>query len=154
MFKQDGILIIELDAKLDVDLLKKDEGHSHTFDALISGCKTSLREILMVQIQHCYWELRFPRILLFPQNPRGCFVVNQFRLYQGVLRSLIFTFFCSLVSNESLILIQKKMIYHVSSVYTHDPSLKLKKHGPSCEKLVCYIIIEVTLVNGYFFLEQ
>ena len=33
MFKQDGILIIELDAKLDVDLLKKDEGHSHTFDA-------------------------------------------------------------------------------------------------------------------------
>lgn len=48
MFKQDGILIIELDSKLAVDLLKKDEGHSHSIDALITGCKTSLREIPIV----------------------------------------------------------------------------------------------------------
>lgn len=39
-------------------------------------------------------------------------------------------------------------------VYTlMTPSLKLKKYGPSCEKLVCYIIIKDTVVYGDFFLE-
>ena len=49
-------VIFELDAKLIVDLLQKEEGHPNCIRALVSDCKTGLRDIPMVQIQHCYRE--------------------------------------------------------------------------------------------------
>ena len=49
-------MIIELDAKLVVDLLKKDEGNPNRIDAIASDCKSRLNEIPMVQIQHYYRE--------------------------------------------------------------------------------------------------
>lgn len=39
-------VIIELDVQLIVDLLKKDDGHPNSIDALVSEFKTGLREIL------------------------------------------------------------------------------------------------------------
>ena len=49
-------LIIELDAKLIVDLLQKSDGHRNCIDALVSDCKTELKNIPRVQINHCYCE--------------------------------------------------------------------------------------------------
>ena len=49
-------VIIELDAKLIVDLLQKEEGHQNCIDALVSDFKSELRAIPMVQVQHCYRE--------------------------------------------------------------------------------------------------
>ena len=50
-------VIIELDAKLIVDLLQKEEGHQNCIDAFVSDCKSELRAISMVQVQHCYREV-------------------------------------------------------------------------------------------------
>ena len=49
-------MIIELDAKLIVDLLQKSDGHRNCIDALVSDCKTELENIPRVQINHCYYE--------------------------------------------------------------------------------------------------
>ena len=49
-------VIIELDAKLFVDLLQNEDSHQNCIDALVSDCKSELRAIPMVQIQHCYRE--------------------------------------------------------------------------------------------------
>ena len=49
-------VIIELDAKLIVDLLQKTDGHQNCIDALVSDCKTELGNIPRVQINHCYRE--------------------------------------------------------------------------------------------------
>ena len=43
-------VIFELDGKLIVDLLQKEEGHPNCIGALVSDCKTGLRDIPMVQI--------------------------------------------------------------------------------------------------------
>lgn len=86
-------VIFELDAKLIVDLLQKEEGHPNCIRALVSDCKTGLRDIPMVQIQHCYREANkcadalFRREALLPQD----FVVfldppaEVFGLCRGVL---------------------------------------------------------------------
>jgi len=50
-------VIIELDAKLIVDLLQKEDGHQNCIGALVSDCKSELGAIPMVQIQHCYQEV-------------------------------------------------------------------------------------------------
>ena len=47
-------VIIELDAKLIVDLLQNPDGHRNCIDALVSDCKTELGNIPRVQINHCY----------------------------------------------------------------------------------------------------
>ena len=49
-------VIIELDAQVVVDLLKKNASHPNGIGALVNDCKNGLREIPMVQIRHCYWE--------------------------------------------------------------------------------------------------
>ena len=49
-------MIFELDAKLIVDLLQKEDGSQNSIDTLVSDCKSGMREIPMVQIQHCYCE--------------------------------------------------------------------------------------------------
>ena len=49
-------MIIELDAKLIVDLLQKPNDHRNCIDALVSDCKTELGNITRVQINHCYHE--------------------------------------------------------------------------------------------------
>lgn len=49
-------VVFELDAKLIVDLLQKEEGHLNSIGALVSDCKAGLKEIPMVKIQHCYRE--------------------------------------------------------------------------------------------------
>ena len=49
-------VIIELDAQVVVDLLKKNASHPSGIGALVNDCKNGLREIPMVQIWHCYWE--------------------------------------------------------------------------------------------------
>ncbi|KAL0001759.1 hypothetical protein SO802_015540 [Lithocarpus litseifolius] len=49
-------VVFELDAKLVVDLLKKDIENSNSIDVLVADCKEGLKEIPMVRIQHCYME--------------------------------------------------------------------------------------------------
>ena len=49
-------VIIELDAKLFVDLLQNEDSHQYCIDALVSDCKSELRAIPVIQIQHCYRE--------------------------------------------------------------------------------------------------
>ena len=49
-------VIFELDAKLIVELLQKEDGQPNSIGALVSDCKARLKEIPIVQIQHCYRE--------------------------------------------------------------------------------------------------
>ena len=49
-------MIFELDAKLVVVLLQKEDGSQNSIVALVSDCKVGPREIPMVQIHHCYHE--------------------------------------------------------------------------------------------------
>ena len=49
-------VIIELDAKLVVDLLQKEDRNQNNLDAILGDCKASLKDIPMVKIQHCYKE--------------------------------------------------------------------------------------------------
>ena len=49
-------IIIELDAKLVVDLLQKEDRNQNGLDAILGGCKAGLKDIPMVKIQHCYKE--------------------------------------------------------------------------------------------------
>ena len=49
-------VIIELDAKLVVNLLHKEDRNQNGLDAILGDCKEGLRDILMVKIQHCYRE--------------------------------------------------------------------------------------------------
>ncbi|KAK9997745.1 hypothetical protein SO802_022431 [Lithocarpus litseifolius] len=47
-----------MDAQLVVDLLERNGGHPNGIGALVSECKAGLREIPMVQIQHCYRKIQ------------------------------------------------------------------------------------------------
>lgn len=49
-------MIIELDAKIIVDLLQKEDSHQNCIDALVSDSKSELRAIPMVQVQHSYHD--------------------------------------------------------------------------------------------------
>ena len=69
--------IIELVAKLIVDLLQKEEGHQNCIDALVSDCKSELRPFLWFKFSIAIvrrinaptllleGETCFPKILLF-----------------------------------------------------------------------------------------
>nr|POE73260.1 putative ribonuclease h protein [Quercus suber] len=50
------VLAIELDAKLVVELLKKDVENPNGISVLVADCREGLKEIPMVRIQHCYRE--------------------------------------------------------------------------------------------------
>ena len=50
------VVIIELDAKLMVDLLHKEDRNQNGLDAILGDCKAGLKDIPMVKIQHCYRE--------------------------------------------------------------------------------------------------
>ena len=50
------IVIIELDAKLVVNLLHKEDRNQNGLDAILGDCKEGLRDILVVKIQHCIRE--------------------------------------------------------------------------------------------------
>ena len=47
-------VILELDAKLIVELMQKEDCNQNSIDALVRDCKSGLKEIPLVQIQHCY----------------------------------------------------------------------------------------------------
>ena len=47
-------MILELDAKLIVELMQKEDCNQNSIDALVRDYKSGLREIPLVQIQHCY----------------------------------------------------------------------------------------------------
>ena len=49
-------VVIELDSKLVVDLLKKESHNPNANDVLVANCRNSLRIIPIVRIQHCYRE--------------------------------------------------------------------------------------------------
>lgn len=49
-------VIIELDSKLVVDLLKNELDNPNRIDVLVTDCKESMRAIPCVRIQHCYRE--------------------------------------------------------------------------------------------------
>ena len=49
-------VVIELDSKLVVDLLKKELNNPNDNDVLVADCRNSLRIIPTVRIQHCYRE--------------------------------------------------------------------------------------------------
>ena len=50
-------VVFELDAKLIVDLLQKEENHPNCIGTSVSDCKAGLKEIPMVCIQHCFREV-------------------------------------------------------------------------------------------------
>ena len=47
---------IELDAKLVVDLLKKEGGNPNRNDVIVANCREGLKKIPLVRILHCYRE--------------------------------------------------------------------------------------------------
>ena len=47
---------IELDAKLVVDLLKKEVGNPNGNDAFVANCREGLKESPLVRVQYCYRE--------------------------------------------------------------------------------------------------
>ena len=47
---------IELDAKLVVDLLKKEVWNPNSNDAFVADCREGLKEIPLVCVQHCHRE--------------------------------------------------------------------------------------------------
>ena len=49
-------VVIELDSKLVVDLLKKELNNPNNIDVLVADCRNSLGNIPIVRIQHCYRE--------------------------------------------------------------------------------------------------
>ena len=49
-------VIIELDAKLIVELMQKEDCNQNSIDALVRDCRSGLREIHLVQVQHCYYK--------------------------------------------------------------------------------------------------
>ena len=49
-------VLIEMDAKIVVDLLLKGEEKIHGNDVLIADCKEGSKKISRVRIQHCYRE--------------------------------------------------------------------------------------------------
>ena len=49
-------VIIELDAKLIVELMQEEDCNQNSIDALVRDCRSGLREIPLFQIQHCYRE--------------------------------------------------------------------------------------------------
>lgn len=49
-------MVFELDAKLVVDLLKKDLEKANGIDVLVADCREGLKQIPLVRIQHCYRE--------------------------------------------------------------------------------------------------
>nr|POF11678.1 putative ribonuclease h protein [Quercus suber] len=49
-------VVIELDSKIVIDLLKKELNNPNALDILVSDCRNSLRNIPTVRIQHCYRE--------------------------------------------------------------------------------------------------
>jgi len=49
-------VVIELDSKLVVDLLKKELNNPNDNDVLVADCRNSLKIIPTVRIQHCYRE--------------------------------------------------------------------------------------------------
>ena len=50
------MVVIELDSKLVVDLLKKELNNPNDNDVLVADCRNSLRIIPTVRIRHCYRE--------------------------------------------------------------------------------------------------
>ena len=50
------VVIIELDAKLVVDLLQKEDRNQNSLDVILGDCKAGLRDIPVVEIQNCYRE--------------------------------------------------------------------------------------------------
>ena len=50
------VVIIELDAKLVVDLLHIEDRNQNGLDAILGDCKVGLKGIPVVKIQHCYRE--------------------------------------------------------------------------------------------------
>ncbi|XP_075669726.1 uncharacterized protein LOC142639425 [Castanea sativa] len=50
-------VVVELDAKIVVDLLLKEEGNVNGNDVLITDCKEGLQRIPRVQVQHCFREV-------------------------------------------------------------------------------------------------
>jgi len=49
-------VIPEIDVKLIVELMQKEDCNQNSNDALARDCKSGLREIPLVKIQHCYHE--------------------------------------------------------------------------------------------------
>ena len=49
-------VVIELDAKLVVDLLSKTTRSSNAIDMIAADCKEGHKQIPMTIMQHCYWE--------------------------------------------------------------------------------------------------
>nr|POF05818.1 putative ribonuclease h protein [Quercus suber] len=49
-------LVFELEAKLVVDLVKKDLEKTNGIDVLVADCREGLKKISLVRIQHCYRE--------------------------------------------------------------------------------------------------
>lgn len=50
------IMEIELDAKLIVELLKKEGGNPNGNDVIVDDCREGLKKIPLAKIQHCYKE--------------------------------------------------------------------------------------------------
>ena len=48
---------IELDAKVVIDLVRKDSNNLNSLDALVADCKEGLKKIPFVRLRHCFREV-------------------------------------------------------------------------------------------------
>ena len=73
-------VLIELDAKIMVDMLHKNKEISNTNDVILVDCKEGLQKIPRVQIQHCYREANKCADAL---GRRGALLSQDFVIFQS-----------------------------------------------------------------------
>lgn len=50
-------VVTELDLKLTVDILMKDDGSSNDNDVIVADCKDGLKKIMRIRVQRCFREV-------------------------------------------------------------------------------------------------
>lgn len=80
-------IVIELDAKLVVDLMKKDLGNPNGIDVMVADRREGLKEIPQVRIQHCYREVNKCTDAL---ARRGALLAQDFSIFMDPHLMLLF----------------------------------------------------------------
>ena len=75
-------VIIELDAKLVVELLQNEDGRNNGNEVIITDCREGLKKILTMRIQHCFREANMCADAL---ARRCAFLSQEFVIFQSPL---------------------------------------------------------------------
>ena len=73
-------VIIELDAKLVVDLLQNEDGRKNGNEVIIAECREGLKKILRVRVQHCFREAN---MCVDALARRGTFLFQDFVIFHS-----------------------------------------------------------------------